>query len=236
MTDCRRGPLHPKSTPTNASRRGAQPFRPLSRPQNARRTAKALGCAVTLALALGACATTASGGRANIPDLPLEDTNGKRIYLSDVVGRKRAVVMTFWATWCMPCRQELSVLQALYDNHRDGGLEILAISLDGPETMSRVRPFIKQNGYRFPVLLDRESRAVALYNPKRQAPMLHIFDADGRIVYSHGTYQPAQAPLLRRKVRAALAGQLSPKARRSRRRDRDGDRDGDRGDGDERDR
>jgi peroxiredoxin len=182
---------------------------------------------LSLTLLLGACVTT-GGGRPNVPDLPLEDTNGKRHYLSDYVGRKKAVVMTFWATWCMPCRQELSVLQELYDKHRGSGLEILAISLDGPETMSRVRPFIKQNGYSFPVLIDRESRAVALYNPKRQAPMLHIFDKQGRIVYSHGTYQPAQAPLLRRKVRAALSGALSPKAsprdNRGDRRDRD-DRD-----------
>lgn len=166
------------------------------------RVVGALGLGFILT-ALTACATMGQGG-SNIPDLPLEDINGRRHYLSDMVGRKKVVVMTFWATWCMPCRQELGVLQELYEKHRDEGLEILAISLDGPETQSRVRPFVKQNGYTFKVLVDRESRAVALYNPKRQAPFLHIFNRSGRIIYSHGTYQPAQAPMLRAKVRKAL--------------------------------
>lgn len=171
-------------------------------------------------------------GESNVPDLPLEDTNGKRVYLSDVIGHNKAVVMTFWATWCMPCRSELAVLQDLYQKHRSEGLDILAISLDGPETMSRVRPFIKQNGYTFKVLIDRESRAVALYNPKRQAPMLHIFDARGRIAYSHGTYQPAQAPFLRKKILQILRSSpgKAPTPERKKRGDDDDTGEGDEGD------
>ena len=67
---------------------------------------------------LGACATTGLGGGIHVPHLPLEDVDGRTHYLTDYVGRK-VVVMTFWATWCLPCKQELPVLQQIYRD--DGG-------------------------------------------------------------------------------------------------------------------
>ena len=50
------------------------------------------------------------------------------------------------------------------------------------------------------MLLDSETRASSLYNPRKQMPMLHIFDRSGRIVYTHTTFQPSQAEELKRKV------------------------------------
>jgi len=76
------------------------------------------------------------------------------------------------------------------------GLEVLAINVDSPETVVRVRPFVRQSGWTFKVLLDSETKATTLYNPRKNMPMMHIFDADGRIVYSSTTYQPGQAQLL----------------------------------------
>jgi len=96
------------------------------------------------------------------------------------------------------------VLQELYVKHAREGLEVLAISVDGPETMGRVRPFVKQSGWTFPVLIDSETRATSLYNPRKQMPMLHIFDINGRIVYSKTTYQPGQGPALKKEVRKVL--------------------------------
>jgi len=151
--------------------------------------------------ALGACVTGGGGGggAANVPHLALRDVDGRSHYLSDYVGRK-VTVMSFWATWCMPCRQELAVLQELYVEHAREGLEVLAISVDGPETAGRVRPFVKQSGWTFTVLLDSETRATSLYNPRKQMPMMHIFDRTGRIAYTHTTFQPSQAEELKRKV------------------------------------
>jgi peroxiredoxin len=165
-----------------------------------RSAALALVCTVS-------CVAGGPGGRvANVPHLALEDTDGRTHFLSDYIGRKKTVVVTFWATWCIPCKDELPVLQEIYKREEENGLQVVAISMDGPETLARVGPFVRQMGLTFPVLLDTDSRAVALYNPKRAAPMLHIFDAEGRIVYSHTTFRRSQARALKRKIRAVLRG------------------------------
>jgi peroxiredoxin len=170
------------------------------------RTALALALLVSGFAAAG-CVTGAGpaggGGPANVPHLSLRDVDGRDHYLTDYIGRK-TTVMAFWATWCMPCRQELAVLQDLYVEHAREGLEVLAINVDGPETMGRVRPFVKQSGWTFPVLLDTETRVTSLYNPRKQMPTLHIFNVDGRIVYTKTTFQAGHGPALKKKVRQVL--------------------------------
>lgn len=173
-------------------------------PTIASRSTRGALALLLLAAALGAagCATSGQGGVVNVPHLVLRDVDGQSRDLYDFVGQK-VLVLTFWATWCMPCRQELGLLQELYSSNSQR-LEVVAIAVDGPETVGQVRPFVKQHGWTFTVLVDAETRATELYNPRKQMPMMHIFDRAGRIVYSHGTFQPGQAPLLRQKILNAL--------------------------------
>ena len=185
-----------------------------------------------VAISATACVTGGGKGSANVPHLRLDDIDGRTHYISDYIGRNKAVVVSFWATWCAPCKDELPVLQEIYEREKGNGLQVLAISMDGPETLSRVRPVAKQLGLSFPVLLDTNSRAVAFYNPKRQAPMLHIFDKNGRIVYSHSTFRRSQARALKKKILAVMEGRLTkkreprePREKRRRRPRRDDDDD-----------
>lgn len=147
---------------------------------------------------LGACATM--GGASNVPAIAVQDVAGKTQYLTDYIGNGKVVVMSFWATWCQPCRQELGVLEKLYRKHKEEGLEVIAVNSDGPEGQSGVRSFVMQQGWSFPVLLDTETRVAALYNPRKQMPMMHIFDRQGKTVYSHATFQPGEAAALKAKV------------------------------------
>jgi peroxiredoxin len=153
-------------------------------------------------LAVSGCATTGSGG-ANVPGLALQDTRGRTHYLTDYIGRK-VVVLSFWATWCQPCRQELLMLEQVYRDYQQDGLVVLAINTDGPETQAAVRNFVIQHGLSFPVLIDAETRVVSLYNPRKQLPMMHIFSKSGRLVYSHSTFQPGEAAALKARILSAL--------------------------------
>ena len=140
----------------------------------------------------------ASAGAVNVPNLALSDVKGKPHFLSDFIGRK-VVVMSFWATSCVPCRQELAVLQKIYKKEK-GRLLVLAVSVDGPESQAKVRAYVRQQRLTFPVLLDSETRAAVLYNPRKQLPLLHIFDRTGRITYTHTTFVPGDARELRSKI------------------------------------
>lgn len=167
-----------------------------------------LGAVSLLLVGLGltsGCATTtgATGVNPNVPDISLQDIDGQTVYLNEHIGKK-VVVMSFWATWCMPCRQELTALQSIYEEYKNDGLEILAINIDGPESIAGARPAAKQHGWTFPILLDTETQVTMLYNSKRQTPMLRIFNREGKIVYTQTTFQPGEVPALKRKIRSII--------------------------------
>ncbi len=80
--------------------------------------------------------------------------------------------------------------------------EDIAIALD--EQVEWLDAFVRQQRLTFPVLLDSDTRAAAIYNPRKQLPMLHIFDRSGRIVYTHTTFVPGDARELRAKILVEL--------------------------------
>lgn len=145
----------------------------------------------------------ASSGGGTITDFALKDIDGRTVVLSDYLGT-RVILISFWATWCEPCKKEMVQLQELYDAHREAGLQVLSISMDEPETQGDVRPYIKQRGYTFPVLLDTETQVTNQLNPKRSAPFTMIIDRDQEIVFEHETYVPGDEKALEAAVLQAL--------------------------------
>jgi len=94
-------------------------------------------------------------------------------------------VLAFWATWCVPCTGELAKMTGIYERLHDRGLEIYAVSIDGPDTVSRVPGFASQEQWPFPVLYDSDTQVMARYNPKGDIPFYVVLDASGNILKSH---------------------------------------------------
>ena len=138
---------------------------------------------VTMAMVLSACGAAARGTQTGgtPADFSLQDINGKRVHLSDFLGDK-VILVNFWATWCGPCAGELPHLQRIYQEHRDEGLVVLAVSMDGPDSIAAVAPFARRHKLQFPVLLDQETTVVGMLNPKRAAPFNLLIGRDGTIV------------------------------------------------------
>jgi thiol-disulfide isomerase/thioredoxin len=84
-----------------------------------------------------------------MPAFELADLSGKTWRLKNLEGR--AVLINVWATWCGPCKAELPKLEKLYEKVKDrSDLQILTLTID--EDLGAVAPFMKGNGYTFPVL------------------------------------------------------------------------------------
>jgi peroxiredoxin len=106
----------------------------------------------------------------------LKDLNGKAWSLKDLRGK--VVLLNFWATWCPPCRKEMPDLAALYSQFTDQGLVILAVS---DEEDAKVRPFIAEAKYKYPILLDPGDQVNKLFRIQG-IPKTFIYDREGRIV------------------------------------------------------
>lgn len=153
----------------------------------------------TLLLTLAASLPAHAGGKAT--NFTVRDINGKYVRLSDF--KKQAVLLNFWATWCKPCMVELKHLQKLYDKYKSKGFVVLAVSMDGPETAAKVKPFVRRYKLTFPVVIDNETRIVKLYNSKHAAPF-SVFIKQGRVVKTREGFQVSDLPAIEKEIKDLL--------------------------------
>ncbi len=138
------------------------------------------------------------------PDFTLDDLDGNEFHLADHLGQS-VILINFWATWCGPCQTEMPHLSEFQQTYGEQGLRILCISMDGPETVSRVRSQVGRYDFAFTVLLDQESEVASLYNPRGDAPFNVLIDRSGSIIWSHSGYNPGHEEELEDQIRRALA-------------------------------
>jgi len=109
-------------------------------------------------------------------DFTLNDISGHSWTLKALRGK--VVLVNFWATWCPPCRKEMPDLDAIYKQFQDRGFVILAIS---DEDAAKVKPYIAEHRYTYPILLDpgdRVNRLMAVDG----IPKTFVYDRDGKLV------------------------------------------------------
>jgi peroxiredoxin len=109
-------------------------------------------------------------------DFTLTDLQGKSWSLRDLKGK--VVLVSFWATWCPPCRKEMPDLESLYLRFKDQGFLVLAISA---EQENKVRPFIENEKYSYPVLLDPDGKVSERFVVEG-IPHSFVFNRDGKLV------------------------------------------------------
>jgi peroxiredoxin len=120
------------------------------------------------------------------PDFTLPDLDGKMHRLSDFRGR--VVFLNLWATWCPPCRMEMPSMQALYKRLQNRDFVMLAVAEDEGGAAA-VRPFVREVGLTFTVLLDPEGTVSPRYGATGY-PETFIIDRNGQVV--NHTIGPAE--------------------------------------------
>ena len=120
------------------------------------------------------------------PNFKLVNLDGKYVELDKETGGG-PVLLSFWATWCKPCLEEMVEYNKIYEQYEDKGFTLLAISTDTEKSVAKVKPYIKSKGYNFSVLLDTNSEVARKYYAQ-QMPYTVLLDKSGNIVYSHLGY------------------------------------------------
>ena len=134
-----------------------------------------------------------------------EDLDGNKIELKTAL-INGPVLISFWATSCKPCIQELSQVQKFYQEYKKKGLEVLAIDVDGPRSVSAVKPKVKGLKWEFPVLMDTNKDIYRKYQVLG-IPHTVIVDRSGDIRYTHTTYRAGDEKLIQKKIDELLEEQ-----------------------------
>ena len=133
--------------------------------------------------------TMAQGAR-EIPDVKVRTLDGKEVSLQKwVLAGKKTTVISFWATWCTPCKRELDNTNDFVEEwSKRYHARFVAISIDNSRNVHKVAPFVKGKGWKYEILLDPNGNTRRALN-YMMIPYLIIVDKEGKIVYRHVGYQ-----------------------------------------------
>ena len=140
-----------------------------------------------LALCAFAATSLASSGLEGqqAPDFALKSSTGDNLRLSEYRGD--VVMINFWASWCAPCREEMPLLDEMYDKYKNLGFTILGVNLD--ENRQDAAKILEQIPVTFPVLFDPKSEISRLYKVTAM-PTTILIDRDGNLRAVHKGYLP----------------------------------------------
>lgn len=146
----------------------------------------ALALGVAACGTIGTTKTTSPGGSPIVvggsplldkpaPPIELKNLAGETVTLASYAGRP--VVVNFWASWCVPCRDEFPVFVAAREAHADAGLEILGVVYkDNAENAQR---FADDQGAKWPLLQDPGEKVYSAYTGFGGVPMTVFIDGAG---------------------------------------------------------
>ncbi len=156
-----------------------------------------LGVAFFVATASGLAASSLEGQVA--PDFVLKSSAGENLRLSE--HRGEVVMINFWATWCGPCRQEMPLLDDLYQRYERVGFSLLGVNID--DDSRRAMQMIEELGVNFPVLFDERKEVSKLYDVQAM-PVTVLVDREGTVRHVHHGYKPGYEEKYLTEIRSLL--------------------------------
>ena len=127
------------------------------------------------------------------PEFALDNLSGDVISLADYKGAP--VILNFWASWCPPCRAEMSTFNQIFSEYHDQGITILAVNATDQDSVSRASQFVTENNLNYEILLDHSGFVSNQYNVY-SLPTTFFIDKNG-IIQRTLIGGPLPAPLLR---------------------------------------
>jgi peroxiredoxin len=137
--------------------------------------------------------------RATAPDftLPVEKDD---VSLRDLRGK--VVLVDFWASWCLPCRESFPWMSSMLEKYGDKGLVIVAINLD--KKRESANAFLEKYPAPFTVAFDPSGKTAEAFRVGAM-PTSFIVNRTGEIVYEHAGFRPAEAQKVEQEIKEALS-------------------------------
>jgi cytochrome c biogenesis protein CcmG/thiol:disulfide interchange protein DsbE len=138
------------------------------------------------------------------PSINIKSLDGKAVNTDAYTKNGKITVVSFWATWCTPCKRELDVINEVYAEWEEKyGLQLLAITIDDARGLTKVPAMVQSKGWEFTVLADSKQELQQALN-FQTIPQTFLLNDKGEIVYAHNGYNPGDEIELEKKIAALL--------------------------------
>jgi thiol-disulfide isomerase/thioredoxin len=143
---------------------------------------------LTLLVVLLATTFSFSQDVRKLPNIEVKTLKGDAFNISELDNDGKPIVISFWATWCKPCKKELNNISEVYTDWQDEtGVKLVAISIDDSRSMSKVAPYINSSDWEYEVYLDPNAdlkRAMGVST----VPHTFLLNGKKEIVWQHRGY------------------------------------------------
>ena len=135
-----------------------------------------------------------------IPSVDLKTLDGSIINSVEFDNDNNPIIISFWATWCKPCKQELENIHEVYDEWREEtNVKLIAISIDDARNTSKIKPLVNAKGWEYEVYQD-SNREFATKMGVNPIPHTFLLNGDKKIVWDHVTYSDGDEEELYEKI------------------------------------
>ena len=134
--------------------------------------------------------SSALNAQQSIPNITLKKVNGVKVQSNEFLNQDRFTIISFWATWCIPCINELDAINELYPLWKDKNIDVVAISTDDARSKKRVRPLVSGKNWVFEIYSDTNQEFKRALNV---GGIPHTIIAYGsKIIYRRIGYSPGE--------------------------------------------
>lgn len=138
----------------------------------------------------------------SLPNIYVDYFSGEKVNINDLT-KDKTIILNFWATWCVPCINELNNINEVYSEwQNETNVILLAISIDDSRSISRVMPLSRSNNWSFEILFDKNQELKRALNIANIPYQMAIHN--GVIIYRHAGYVNGQENILIKKIKEHL--------------------------------
>lgn len=151
---------------------------------------------ITAALSIA----TAASAQKVLPEVSVKTLEGQSVDVRTLPTSGRITVISFWATWCAPCKKELDAVSEVYEEwQKKYNVDLIAVSIDDARGAAKVKPMVEQKLWDYLVILDSNGDLKNALNIQN-VPYTLLLDQKGNIVWTHSGYIPGDEKELEKEI------------------------------------
>ena len=134
--------------------------------------------------------TTMFAQEREVPSVEIKTLDGETINIQEFATNEKITILSFWATWCSPCKKELDAIADIYEDWQEEyDVELVAITIDTRRALAKVPGMVKTKGWDYTILSDANQELQKALN-FQTVPQTFVINQAGKIIYSHSGYVP----------------------------------------------
>ncbi|MCC6460600.1 MAG: TlpA family protein disulfide reductase [Saprospiraceae bacterium] len=154
-----------------------------------------------LVLAAICCAAGLFAQITSLPSASVKTLQGQTLNVHELGKSGKITVISFWATWCSPCKKELDAIKDYYPEWKEKyNVELVAVSIDDPRTAAKIPAMVEEKGWEYRILHDFNKEFQQAVNVS-SVPFTLLLDSTGAVVFEHTGYAPGDELELEERIK-----------------------------------